>query len=766
MLRNRLFSARVDSCSRLLHFFSLALIAVLTFAASGTMLMASAGIGQNTHPAKYIWLQPSLPEAALGTAYSAVLFVHGGRAPYAFSVLSGQLPSGLSLDPHTGTISGNPTQIDSFDFIISVTEADGASGTASYRVAVTPCTTCVTVTVSPQAPMVAEGDRVQFSAEVSNARDTAVSWSASAGSISADGLFTAPAHAASKTVTVTATSTGHASAHASVSVTITAAGPTISTARIPDAVDSTPYNTSLVASGGRQPYQWSIASGSLPAGLQLSSTTGTLTGSATKTGSFPFSIRVTDANAHSATQSLTLEVSASTATCGPPTYNCSRTDHDIVQLPTTLPNVGNLSGANTIVTDPAFGNRIVRITDAHTDPGAAWTFARTFVTADSGSADENLWNIDSTLLVLESDGGAGYPMAFNSKTMQASRLYASSFPDSAGLKLPGGGTWSRENPNVLYVDAGTTITKYDFTDRANPPSPQVVLDFASSPNCLPHGFSVTWKSRGGVSADDTVFGMAYSNLGSQGTATYAVAYKVGSGCRMLNTRTGEVTGDWGIFGFIGIKDRWNIHNAKISKDGNWLIIAVNKCTSGGCSKGPYFWQIGTTNVSSCGDSGLCGGHWTEGYSHWVNNNNTPLGNQVIRSFSDPSPHSLTHSIPGGLDNPFDQHQSWNNVDSADSVPFLASTCTPTSSGFPAPWYNEILGVAGDGSGKVWRFAHSFISAKSPSFSTRYAIGSVSQDGRFFLFSSDWMGTLGSESGSATCSLARNCRGDVFAVELK
>jgi hypothetical protein len=122
-------------------------------------------------------------------------------------------------------------------------------------------------------------------------------------------------------------------------------------------------------------------------------------------------------------------------------------------------------------------------------------------------------------------------------------------------------------------------------------------------------------------------------------------------------------------------------------------------------------------------------------------------------------------VPGGIHAPFDQHQSWNNVDALDSLPFLASTCTPVSKDFPAPWYNEIIGVASDGSGKVWRFAHSFISSKSSAFSTKYGVGSVSQDGRFFIFSSDWMGTLGSETGNKACGLATTCRGDVFVVQL-
>lgn len=643
--------------------------------------------------------------------------------------------------------------------------SSGAIATPALQLAGEACKSCVTVTVSPLNPTIAEGEKLQFSATVTNRRNTAVIWSVSAGSITTDGVFTAPKNYTSKAITITARSAAEGSAQASTAVTVTEAGPTISTSQIPDAVDGAAYSATLVARGGKAPYHWSVVSGALPAGLQLASNTGAVTGKASRTGSFAFEIRVTDSASRSDRQSLSLDVSASTVACGPPTYSCSRTDRAIAQMPTSLPNVGSLAGANTMVTDPAFGNAIVRITDFHTDPSAPLSFARTFITSTSGSADENLWNTDSSLFIVQSDGGAGYPYDFNAANLHAMRLYTSSYPSSNGLKLAGGGTWSRVNSNLLYIDAGTTIVSYDFTDRTNPPTPQLVYDFTSSPSCLPPGFSATWKTRGGVSAGDAVFGMAYSNHGVQGTAIYAVAYKVGSGCAMLNTQTGQITGDWGTSGLANITDRWTIHNAKLSKDGNWLIIAATTCLSASCSKGPYFWQIGTTNVTSCGDSGLCGGHWTEGYSHWVNNNNTPLGNQVMRSFSEPEPVSITHSIPDGIIAPFDQHQSWNNVDPADSVPFLASTCTAMGKNFPAPWYNEIIGVASDGSGKVWRFAHSYISSRSSAFSTKYGVGSVSQDGRFFIFSSDWMGTLGSEEGSETCRLASNCRGDVFVLQL-
>jgi hypothetical protein len=724
-----------------------------------------AGISQgSTRTAtQQISLPAALPTPSLGNDYHAVLSVTGGLAPYRFALSRGELPAGLTLDPASGSISGTPTRAATFSFSVEVA-GQGASGEGAYSVTVDPCVQCVSVQISPASASVAIGGTIQFTAAVRNTSNTAVKWTTTAGIISANGLLSAPLGSSAKSITVTAISLAATAVRATAQVTIASSTFEITTSKVPSAIEATPYSASLDASGGQRPYQWGISSGSLPPGLKLASG-GAISGSAIKSGTFNFTVRGADAASHSAERNLSLVVSTSGRICGPPAYDCSRSDREIVQLPKTPPAVGNLSGANTIVTDPDFGNRIVRVTDANTNPDPLFR-NRTFVTAGSGSADDNLWNTDSTLFIVEDSGANGYPFTFDPSTLHAARMYASSYRATNGLTIPFGGTWSRVRPNILYTYSGTSINQYDFTDRNTPPSPKLVYDFSKSRNCLPLGFKQTWSTIGGVSADDTIFGMAYSNTGSQGTGVYAVAYKAGSGCSVLNTRTGQVTGDWGAKGAINIPDRWTIHNAKISKDGNWLIITNTACTSSTCSAGPYFWQIGTTTVNSCGDGGSCGGHYTEGYEHWINNDNSPMSNQVIRSFSRAaSTSNLTHTFPPHITIPLDQHQSWNNVDPGDTLPFFSSTWS-TLKPFPAPWYNEIIAVAADGSGKTWRFAHTFITTRSQRFSTANAIGTISQDGRFFILSSDWMGTLGSESGKATCTIGKDCRGDVFVVEVR
>lgn len=55
-------------------------------------------------------ISASVPtEATLGTAFTGSLSASGGIGPYAYSLISGTLPPGLTLNAQTGAITGIPT---------------------------------------------------------------------------------------------------------------------------------------------------------------------------------------------------------------------------------------------------------------------------------------------------------------------------------------------------------------------------------------------------------------------------------------------------------------------------------------------------------------------------------------------------------------------------------------------------------------------------------------------------------------------------------
>jgi Putative Ig domain len=90
--------------------------------------------------------------------------------------------------------------------------ADSVSASPTVHVYVTPTTAILPATLTQQ-----------FTAKVTNSGDTSVKWSATQGSISSSGLFTAPKVNSNTTVSVTATSVADPTASATAVVTVTPA---------------------------------------------------------------------------------------------------------------------------------------------------------------------------------------------------------------------------------------------------------------------------------------------------------------------------------------------------------------------------------------------------------------------------------------------------------------------------------------------------------------------------------------------------------------
>ena len=90
----------------------------------------------------------SLPIASSGIPYSAALSASGGTAPYTWSVRTGKLPSGLTLNSMNGAISGTPSALNAptgrsktqtffpFPLIFQVQDANGLTGTRNLPIQV------------------------------------------------------------------------------------------------------------------------------------------------------------------------------------------------------------------------------------------------------------------------------------------------------------------------------------------------------------------------------------------------------------------------------------------------------------------------------------------------------------------------------------------------------------------------------------------------------------------------------------------------------
>ncbi len=97
----------------------------------------------------------------------------------------------------------------------------------------------------------------------------------------------------------------------SKTISILILGPlSITTTSLPSGTVGTAYSATLSATGGTSPYTWSVAAGSLPTGLSLSASVGTISGTPTASGSFTFTIQVTDSAGNKASQAFTVSIAS------------------------------------------------------------------------------------------------------------------------------------------------------------------------------------------------------------------------------------------------------------------------------------------------------------------------------------------------------------------------------------------------------------------------------------------------------------------------
>ena len=89
----------------------------------------------------------TLANGMAGTAYTASLSAQGGNTPYTWTISSGSLPAGLSLNSASGAISGTPNAASTFHITVQVTDksSPSQSATQSYSVTIYPVLEVVTV---------------------------------------------------------------------------------------------------------------------------------------------------------------------------------------------------------------------------------------------------------------------------------------------------------------------------------------------------------------------------------------------------------------------------------------------------------------------------------------------------------------------------------------------------------------------------------------------------------------------------------------------
>jgi large repetitive protein len=292
------------------------LLVVLASAIAGAFASSASALGFEDEPCP-INVDPANPQlkvchpdAQVGKFISYAITGKGGCTPtyVKYDVVGGtSLPPGLSLNSSNGNISGIPTQAGAFKFWLQISDhieswcADTKQSQWQFEIIVDPSLQIVQRQSSLTPAQMNTPYNLQLTA--SGAGSAPLTWSVVAGSGSLPAGLTL--NSSTGAITGTATTMGDYRFQIQVSDGTRSDAQTYTLSVVePLKVTSSPavagelgqnLDTTLTASGGRQPYTWAVANGTtLPNGLTLNASTGAITGTPTSPGVSPVNVTVTD----------------------------------------------------------------------------------------------------------------------------------------------------------------------------------------------------------------------------------------------------------------------------------------------------------------------------------------------------------------------------------------------------------------------------------------------------------------------------------------
>lgn len=174
------------------------------------------------------------------------------------------------------------------------------------------------ITAQPANQTVTAGQTASFSVSATGTMPLTYQWQKNGSAISGAtaATYTTPATTSADNgaqfKVVVSNSKGSATSNAATLTVTAASSVQITTTSLPNGQVQVAYSATLQATGGTTPYTWSVSSGSLPAGLTLTASSGAISGTPTTAGTSSFTIQVADSAGNKAFAGFTITMTGGT----------------------------------------------------------------------------------------------------------------------------------------------------------------------------------------------------------------------------------------------------------------------------------------------------------------------------------------------------------------------------------------------------------------------------------------------------------------------